>query len=258
MRETKPLIGVTGPDEGGAAAWWFCRLAVCRAGGRAVRISPSKPVAIDSLDGIVMGGGADVDPALYGKKKIELAMEVIRKKRSLAYTATRIFFYPLIYFARKLASSKTAPEGDEKRDALEYRLIEKALEKGIPILGICRGAQLINVVSGGTLYQDLSQFYLETPQYHSVFPRKTVMLLPGSRLSRICKSRRMRVNALHRQAIDRTGKNIRIAGAEPNGVVQAIEHEKKAVCRRRAMAPRIPPSPPCPAIFIQSIGSRRP
>jgi putative glutamine amidotransferase len=161
---------------------------------------------------------------LYGKKKIELATEVIRKKRSLAYAATRIFFYPLIYFARKLASSKNAVLGDKERDALEYYLIEKALEKNLPILGICRGAQMINVFTGGTLFQDLSQFYSETPQYHSIFPRKNVRLSPHSRLAAICKTRRMKVNALHRQAIDRTGENMRVVAMESTGVVQAIEH----------------------------------
>ena len=66
-RRERPIIGVTGPDAGGGAAWWFTRLAVWIAGGRAVRITPKRPRRIDGLDGLVVGGGADVDPGLYGQ-----------------------------------------------------------------------------------------------------------------------------------------------------------------------------------------------
>jgi len=67
MKNSKPLIGVTGPYKGGAAAWWFTRFGVWQAGGRAVRITPaSKDAGVEELglDGLVIGGGADVDPKL--------------------------------------------------------------------------------------------------------------------------------------------------------------------------------------------------
>src|SRR5215204_2238944 len=64
--DSAPIIGVTGPDEGGGAAWWFTRFAVWLAGGHAVRITPRHPRKIDGLDGLILGGGADVDPQLYG------------------------------------------------------------------------------------------------------------------------------------------------------------------------------------------------
>src|SRR6476659_8082249 len=63
----RPVIGVTGPDHGGAAAWLFTWLAVAMAGGRAVWIRPGHPRGIAGLDGLVVGGGADVDPKLYGQ-----------------------------------------------------------------------------------------------------------------------------------------------------------------------------------------------
>ena len=64
----KPVIGVTGPNQGGSASWLCARLAVWRAGGRAVHITPARPLAAEALDGLIIGGGADVDPGLYGEE----------------------------------------------------------------------------------------------------------------------------------------------------------------------------------------------
>src|SRR5688572_5202477 len=72
IEHPRPIIGVTGPDEGGGAAWWFTRLAVWLAGGHAVRITPKRPRRIDHLDGLIIGGGADVDPTLYGDDEAPL------------------------------------------------------------------------------------------------------------------------------------------------------------------------------------------
>jgi putative glutamine amidotransferase len=220
----RPVIGVTGPDKGGDAAWWFTRLAVFRAGGKAIRITPSKPVSVNCLNGLIIGGGADVNPNLYGQKKIMLAREVIRIKKSFLYSAGRILLYPMVYFFRKLFSVKFFIVGDDLRDDMEYDLIKKALEVNIPILGICRGAQLINVYMGGSLFQDLSDFYSETPQFQTVFPKKKVFIHPASKLATILKPRQLMVNALHYQAIDKLGKNIRSAAIEPNRVIQAVEY----------------------------------
>ena len=219
----RPLVGVTGPTNGGDAAWWFARLAVYRAGGRAVRITPSSLMDPGKLNGLVIGGGADIDPGLYGQEKIRLAEEVVRKKYTFGYSLNRIFFYPLIYFLRKVLSSTSFVRTDKERDALEYYFLEKALKRKTPVLGICRGAQLINVHAGGSLYQELSQFYVETPQFNTVFPKKTVRISPNTLLARILKVRKLRVNALHRQAINKKGKNIRVSASESNGVVQAVE-----------------------------------
>lgn len=219
----RPVIGVTGPDKGGDAAWLFTRVAVFRAGGKAIRITPSKPVSGNCLNGLIIGGGADVNPNLYGQEKIMLAREVIRKKKSFLYTAGRILLYPMVYFFRKLFSVKFFIKGDYLRDDMEYDLIKKALETNIPILGICRGAQLINVFMGGSLFQDLSDFYSETPQFQTVFPKKQVFIQPASKLAIILKRRQLMVNALHYQAINKLGKNIRSAAIESNRVIQAVE-----------------------------------
>ncbi|MFO8085240.1 MAG: gamma-glutamyl-gamma-aminobutyrate hydrolase family protein [Desulfobacterales bacterium] len=220
----KPVIGVTGPDKGGDAAWWFTKLALFRAGGKAVRITPSKPVSINRLNGLIIGGGADVNPNLYGQEKIILAKEVMRKKRTYLYSIGRILFYPLVYFFRKLFSVKFLVRADDQRDDLEFRFIRKAFEKNMPILGICRGAQLINVYLGGSLFQDLSDFYAETPQFQTIFPKKKVFIKPSTNLAMVLKRNQLMVNALHYQAIHELGKGLLSAAVETNQVIQAIEY----------------------------------
>ena len=64
---TRPVIGVTGPDSGGLFSWLFLRMALLRFGARVVRISPKRPHSARELDGLIIGGGADVDPELYGE-----------------------------------------------------------------------------------------------------------------------------------------------------------------------------------------------
>ncbi len=171
---------------------------------------------------------AEIEDLVGDPDKIEpMAAEVVRKERTFIYSLVRIFLYPLVYFLRKMLSAKSTVLADEGRDALEYRFLEKAIQKNIPVLGICRGAQLINVYAGGSLFQELSRFYVETPQYATVFPKKNVRVAPDARLARILKTRRLKVNALHRQAINKKGNDIRIAATESNGVVQAVEHAKR-------------------------------
>jgi len=91
------------------------------------------------------------------------------------------------------------------------------------MLGICRGAQLLNRAFGGTVATDLSSFYEERPNRRSAFPAKEVELAPDSRLASILGPEPCRVNALHRHAVDRVGEELRIVARESNGVVQAIE-----------------------------------
>ena len=64
------VIGVTGPDRGGGASWLFTKYAIRRAGGFPVRVTPSQPISADTLDGLVLGGGADVGPQLYGEERV--------------------------------------------------------------------------------------------------------------------------------------------------------------------------------------------
>ena len=224
-KRRKPLIGVTGPDRGGLAAWWFTRLAVARAGGRAVRITPSRPCEVGEIDGLIIGGGADVDPALYGEEEKSTLREFQEQDRDFGRWLLSVLLFPLIYLLRRILSTMTSrPGGDRDRDELETALLRSALQRGLPVLGICRGAQLLNVVCGGSLHQDLSDFYIETPQVHTVWPYKKISLQAGSRLARILGRTRCRVNSLHKQAVDDLASSLRVAARELNGVVQAIEH----------------------------------
>lgn len=219
----RPLIGVSGPDAGGAAAWVATRWAVYRAGGRAVRLTPVAPDSEEPLNGLILGGGADIEPSLYGATG-EPRPKVTRRDQSLARNLFALVFFPLLLVVRRTLSVARAPAEDPGRDQLEYALLESALARDLPVLGVCRGAQLLNVYCGGTLHADLAQFYVEVPELRTLLPRKPVRLEPDSCLAAITGRTELRVNAMHRQAVDRLGDDIRIAGAEPNGVVQAIEH----------------------------------
>src|SRR5918993_381905 len=148
---SKPLqIGVTASARGGRFMWMANRLAISRAGGEAIRISGDRPYPIDQLDGVVIGGGDDIDGALYGA----------------------------------LAEAPTV-RIDPERDQLELRVLDCAAKLGLPVLGICRGSQMINVHRGGSLHADIHEVYLQAPRMRTPLPRKLVEIEPGSRLSAV-------------------------------------------------------------------------
>lgn len=219
-RHSKPRIIVTGPERGGVFAWLCTWLAVRRAGGKPVRVTPAtsrKPV---SFDGLIIGGGADVDPGLYGEQPSVPRPE---RERPLLRWLLALIIYPLLFLARRLFSTKHYRGLDKERDALEYRLLASAIRDGKPVLGICRGAQLLNVYLSGDLHQDISSFYTESPQVWSILPRKTIRIVTNSHLNQVLKTTTCRVNALHNQSINRLGRDLIISACETNGVVQAIE-----------------------------------
>jgi putative glutamine amidotransferase len=223
----RPNIGVTGPDKGGLAAWLFTKSALMLQGARAIRIRPKDGIPRVDIHGLIIGGGADISPEHYNDKEIEDLFskdEKISGIRQFFNRLATIFFFPLIYFIRKILSSSSAGI-DKKRDRLEFKLLELALNKGIPVLGICRGAQLLNIHLGGTLHNDISNYYTEIPQVRSVWPKKKINIETGSKLHDIICHRQVWVNALHNQAIDRLGNNLEVVAREENGIVQAIEHK---------------------------------
>ena len=187
-REDRPLIGVTGPDGRVAIGWWFTRLVVHLAGGAAYRLTPSHPTPSRRLDGVVIGGGDDIDPELYS---------------GLDDGTAKI---------------------DRARDAFEKRVLDRALEDGLPILGICRGAQLMNVMMGGNLHQDLRKIRVRTSNRRTVLPRKRIRIHPSSRLHRALGTETCRVNSLHHQAVDRIGAGLRVVATDLDGIVQGIEN----------------------------------
>ena len=220
----RPIIGVTGPDRGGGAAWWFTRFAVWLAGGHAVRVTPRRPRAIDGLDALIIGGGADVDPTLYGQELLHVT-EKKKHDEPVWMWVVGLILFPLTWLVRKLAAVPVTTGQNPARDELEMKLIDQAVQRRLPMLGICRGEQLINVYFGGTLHQGLAGLYVEDPEVRTILPRKRIVVEEGSCLAGVLGRRPVRVNALHRQAIDRLGRGMRVGARDRNGIVQAIEHE---------------------------------
>lgn len=228
MSRNRPNIGVTGPDEGGTAAWWFTKLAVWLQGGRAIRLRPGRDDYSMDFHGLIIGGGADINPERYGETRFRDILKGNRKPSGFRQWLRRIatiLFFPFILVLRKVMSTKSSAV-DERRDKLEFRLLEQAIHKELPVLGICRGAQLINIRFGGSLYQDITGFYSEVPQIYSIWPKKTVTIDEESRLFEILQFRRVWINALHNQAVKTVGKQLKVVAREDTGIAQAIEHEE--------------------------------
>lgn len=183
----RPLIGVTGPDRGGRGPWLLVRYILRRLDVEVARLTPSRPQSSRRPDGLVVTGGHDIEPVLYA------------------------------------AAPEVRPRYDRERDRLESEAIDRALDRGIPILGICRGAQLLNVRLGGSLQQDLRAVRRHTSNRRTILPLKTLLLEPDSRLSALTGTERMRINSLHNQAIDRLGDGLRVSGRDLDGIVQAVE-----------------------------------
>lgn len=219
--QKRPIIGVTGPNRGGTPAWLMTRLALRRAGARPVRITPRQPRSSMHLDGLVVGGGSDIEPSHYG----ETPFEELKDTRRRGSRIRDLLVSVLLFFLRILFAVKFRQGYDPRRDELEKKLLAEALEKGIPVLGICRGAQLLNVVLGGTLHQDISEFYDEEPHVRTLLPRKRIRITPDSRLHDIVRTTHADVNALHDQAIADLGEQVAIVARDRARVVQAIEYD---------------------------------
>lgn len=216
-------IGVTGPDRGGYAAWIATRFAVWLAGGTAVRMTPARANTIDEVQALIIGGGADVGL---------LPDEVIATPDAAARPWWRaqlldVLSAPFVWILRAVLGKHQREAERAARDAFEFACFERARERKLPVFGICRGTQLINIALGGRLYRDLAGFYEETAAIRSILPRKSVTVEAGTRLFSILAAHRCRVNALHRQAIDadKLGNGLCVAAREPTGVVQAIESD---------------------------------
>ncbi|MFH8899991.1 gamma-glutamyl-gamma-aminobutyrate hydrolase family protein [Streptomyces coeruleorubidus] len=194
---TRPLIGVSTYLESGAR-WgvWELEAAllpagyprlVQRAGGLAAMLPPDDPAhaaaAVARLDGLVIAGGPDVEPVRYGAEP-----------------------HP-----------RTGPPARE-RDAWELALIDAALTAGVPLLGICRGMQLLNVALGGTLMQHLDGH----AEVVGVFGNHAVKPVPGSLYAGVVPEETS-VPAYHHQAVDRLGTGLVPSAYADDGTVEALE-----------------------------------
>lgn len=190
-RPTRPVVGVTGPDGGGAIAWWFTRRAVLAAGARPILITPRRPRRGLALDALIVGGGADVGTP-------DTPPSVL-----------------------------AGPRFDAARDELESRLLHEAARDERPVLGICRGAQLMNVYAGGSLLRDLATLYEGRPPRLTARPRKHASVLGDSRLRAAIGRDDVMVNCLHRHAVGRLGRDLRVVARDLAGVAQAIEDSER-------------------------------
>lgn len=185
----RPVIAITGPDGCFPVAWWATRLAILIAGGTAVRLTPSNSQEHDKerFQGIIIGGGSDIDAGLYGGENPD---------------RNRI---------------------DSERDIFESEMIRHALDTDLPILGICRGAQLINVVLGGSLFPDIRPMRRRTSNRRTPLPRKTAIAESDGVLPDAMNCEKWRINSLHYQAIDRLGEGLLVTARDLDSFVQSIE-----------------------------------
>lgn len=186
----RPVIGITKPEEGDTLAFLAMKLAVWIAGGDPVKITARAPRDPRSIDGLIFGGGADVYPKRYQGQP----------KEGYRYDLAR---------------------GD-----MEASWALAARRHDLPVLGVCRGAQMLNVLAGGTLHADLSEFKTERHKNLIVrfFERYPIRIRYKSKLAELTRCpKHMKVNAIHTQAIDRLGASMTVSAREPNGVIQGIE-----------------------------------
>ncbi len=167
---------------------------------RAVQASGDIDEALQDVDGVVLAGGPDVDPALYG--------ETMHPACSLA---------------------------GQDRDAFELAMARRCLRDGLPLLAICRGMQVLNVAAGGSLIQDLpSQVPIAMP--HSVDDTVTTVahgleVIAGTHLARaVSGGMALQVNSRHHQAAKVLGRGLQAAAHAPDGIVEAIEATDLPFC----------------------------
>lgn len=165
-----------------------------RAGAVPVLIPPQPENAvslIESLDGILLAGGEDCDPAAYGEERHDSVEPM-----------------------------------DPRRQANDVTLARLAREHGLPTLGICLGVQVMNVAAGGTLIQDIATS-VETDIDHASEPsdrhRHDVRVEDGTRLSAILGEREFNVNSSHHQAIKDVGRGLRVTAHAPDGIIEGLE-----------------------------------
>jgi putative glutamine amidotransferase len=207
----RPLIGVTLDAEqpGGWSRypWYALRAnytdAIAAAGGLPVALPHDPALAaalLDRLDGLVVTGGAfDVDPALYGAAEIHATVTL-----------------------------------KQRRTAAELALVQGALARDMPVLGICGGQQLLAVALGGTLIQHIPDSVPDALEHEQPNPRDqpghSVAVTQGTLLARIVGAASMQVNSAHHQAVATPGLHAVVNAVAPDGVVEGVEDTRHRFC----------------------------
>ncbi len=185
ISRARPRIGITTSPRRGDEYYIPYRRAVEAAGAEAVHLPPGTP-ALPDLDGLLLPGGWDVDPSLYGEE----------------------------------ADEKVGPI-DRELDDTELRLFAEARQGNLPVMGICRGQQVINVAMGGSLVKHLEGH--EVRSFGRDHLAHTIEVDPGSELGRAAKEHQIRVNSLHHQAIDKLAPGLVQTARGDDGTVEAVE-----------------------------------
>jgi len=144
-------------------------------------------INLDSFAGMLISGGDDIHPRLYGDQ-------------------------PAV-----------GGRYDQERDTMEAKCIDFSLSTGLPLLGICRGHQLINTVMGGSLHISVRSMRVKTSNTRSLLPRKKVSVERTSRLGNILGKPRLRINSLHNQAIARVAEDLSAVAFDEDQIIQAVE-----------------------------------
>jgi putative glutamine amidotransferase len=185
-------------------------IGLTRAGARVLefRRGDQDPEAIlDEIDGLLLAGGGDIDPEIYG------------------------------------GASEDAQLVDRQRDDFELALIRGALKRGMPILGICRGIQILNVSQGGTirnLREEPALLEVHGVELDSM-DAHLVDIVPGSKLAELLGPGRHPANSFHGQAVGKVGPGLRVAAQSPDGVVEGIELPDRPFVVGMQWHPEMPP-----------------
>ncbi|MBE3594668.1 MAG: gamma-glutamyl-gamma-aminobutyrate hydrolase family protein [Candidatus Carbobacillus altaicus] len=150
---------------------------------------------LDCISGIILVGGGDIDPHYFGEEP-------------------------------RVGLGRVTPD----RDAFEIRLVHAAWEKGLPLFGICRGMQVLNVALGGTLYQDINripEFYVQHMQKApKSYPMHRITVAVGSHLESALNVREMKVNSFHHQAVQDVAPPLQAIAWSDDGLIEAIESRR--------------------------------
>ena len=211
--DVRPVLGLTTYLQQAQTGVWDVRASflpaiyfegVELAGGISMLLPP-QPVdddiadrVLDGIDGLIVTGGRDVTPASYGQDPHPATDEAV--------------------------------EDNCRRDAFEFALVKGALRRGLPVLGICRGAQVLNVALGGTLHQHLPDVlgHNRHQQGNAVFTTSTVRTVAGTRLAGLI-GESSDAQCYHHQAIDALGDGLIVSARDEDGVVEAVEMPDKWV-----------------------------
>jgi len=192
-----PLIGITtySPNEDDKYTLPAIYVSATRRAGGIPILLPPAETRVDELyarlDGLILAGGGDIDPALYDGE-----------------------MHPEVY------------EVNPARDAFELELTRRVIDDGLPTLAICRGAQMVNVALDGSLHEHLPDV-VDGTVLHRLAPREpaphAVTLVEGTRLSELIESMSFEASSSHHQAIDRVGKPLVVAAHAADGTIEAVE-----------------------------------